>query len=97
EDRYLSKSNALEEAPGFEVEHEHRVAGFALWRAADRVALLGRLPYNMKEITESPVGEAPVRNTANGIGDAEAMALIGLMQGTGTRPSTLAAVLGVIA
>jgi hypothetical protein len=97
EDRYLSKSNALEEAPGLEVEHEHRLAGFALWRAADRVALLGRLPYNMKEITAAAVGQAPMRATESGIGDAEVMALIGLKQSAGTRPSTLAAVVGVVA
>jgi hypothetical protein len=97
EDRYLSKSNALEDAPGLEIEHEHRVAGFALWRASDRLALLGRLPYNMKEIRAAAVGEAATRQTENGLGDAEAMALVGLMRGEGMHPSTLAAVLGVVA
>ncbi|MBI1797837.1 MAG: transporter [Candidatus Eisenbacteria bacterium] len=97
EERYLSKSNALDDAPGVEAEREHRVAGFVLWRAADRLALLGRVPYNVKEITSSPVGEASARTTSRGLGDAEAMALIGLWRGIGPRASTFAAVLGAIA
>ena len=32
EERYLSKSNALDEGPGEEQEGEHGVAAFALWR-----------------------------------------------------------------
>src|SRR5216117_2137495 len=52
EERYLSKSNALDDEPGVEREREHRVSAFVLWRAADRLAISARLPWNVKQIQE---------------------------------------------
>jgi hypothetical protein len=94
EDRYLSKSNALDEEPGEEEEREHRVSAFAVWRPRDRFALLARVPYNVKEIRETPLGEATTTQTSRGLGDAEAVALIGLAQSSSMRPATLGLVLG---
>jgi hypothetical protein len=97
EDRYLSKSNALDEAPGTEREREHRVSGFVLWRAANRLALLGRLPYNVKEIKSSPTGGEVATQTSHGLGDAELTGLVGLAHTNGTRPTLLGMVVGVTA
>jgi hypothetical protein len=97
EERYLSKSNALDEAPGTEQEREHRVSAFGLWRPTNRLALLARVPYNAKEITESPVGAEAETHREHGIGDAEALALVGLIHGTGAHAPTLSGVLGVTA
>lgn len=97
EERYLSKTNALDDAPGEEAEREHRISGFALWRPMNGLALLGRVPYNVKEIRETPLGEAATTRTARGLGDAEAMALIGLLRTTGGHPGTLGLVIGVSA
>jgi hypothetical protein len=94
EDRYLSKSNALDEGPGDELEQEHRVAAFGLWRPNDRLALLGRLPYAVKELTERPLGEVETSRTSRGIGDAEAQALIELGRTSAGREAWLAMVLG---
>src|SRR5438477_569376 len=80
EDRYLSKSNALDEGPGEEREREHRVSAFGVWRPLDRVALLARLPYAVKEIRQTPLGEATETRTSRGLGDGEVMALIGLVR-----------------
>jgi hypothetical protein len=97
EDRYLSKTNGLDEGPGEEREREHRLGAFVLWRAMDRLALLGRVPYNWKEITATPEGEASSKERSHGLGDAEALALVGLAHGGGARPSTLGLVLGFTA
>ena len=97
EERYLSKSNALDEEPGTELEREHRISGYALWRAGDRLAMLGRLPYNLKEIESSPAGGAPTTETSQGLGDAELSGLVGLARTNGTRPIALGMVLSVIA
>jgi len=94
EERYLSKSNALEEAPGVEEEREHRVAAFGLWRAGNRIALLGRVPFNVKEITLKPTDEAETRETTRGIGDSELLLMAGLFQSTGPRPLMVGLVLG---
>ncbi len=93
EERYLSKENALDDEPGDETETEHRVAGLAIWRPWNRVAFLGRLPYNFKEITERPEGEGTLVEDSQGLGDAELHALAGLWTGSGA----LAATLGVVA
>lgn len=97
EDRYLSKSNALDEGPGTEQEREHRLSGFALWRPGSRLALVGRLPYAMKEITSQPTGEAESVERAHGLGDAELLAMIGVAQTDGERPLALGFVAGVTA
>ncbi len=97
EDRYLSKSNGLDDGPGVEQEREHRVAAFGLWRARNRLALLVKAPYNVKELHETPLGEPTDTRTSRGFGDAEATALIGLLHTNGAHAATLGAVLGVIA
>jgi hypothetical protein len=97
EDRYLSKSNGLEEEPGTEAEREHRVGGFVLWRATNRLALLGRLPYNVKSIEETPEGGPTTTRTQHGLGDAEATALVGLVHTEGRHGAVLGMVLGAAA
>lgn len=94
EERFLSKTSGLDEGPGEEQEGEHRVAGFAMWRPLNRLALLGRLPYNIKQVTD-PVGPAgPNTQTSRGVGDAEVTALVGIARGAGRHPMTLGLVLG---
>jgi hypothetical protein len=95
EDRYLSKSNRLETGPGTEREREHRVSAFAMWRPLDRLALLGRLPYNVKEITEAPAVGTASAGRSRGFGDAEVEALVGLAQSTGGRRASAGLVFGV--
>jgi hypothetical protein len=97
EDRYLSKSNGLEEEPGTEAEREHRIGGFVLWRATNRLALLGRLPYNVKSIEETPEGGPTTTRTQHGLGDAEATALVGLVHTEGRHGAVLGMVLGASA
>jgi hypothetical protein len=75
EERYLSKSNALEDAPGTERESEHHAGAFALARVSSRLMILGRLPYVWKQITEAPLGEAATIARSAGLGDAELTAL----------------------
>lgn len=97
EERYLSKSNALDDGPGEEREREHRVSAFALWRARDQLALLVKLPYNVKEVTETPAGGPADSRRSNGWGDAEATALIGVTRPRGGRGATLGVVAGITA
>jgi hypothetical protein len=94
EDRYLSKSNALDQEPGEETEHEHRLAGFALWRPDERAALMLRLPYAMQELIEHPQGEAEVRQTTQGFSDLEAQALFQVAHSGGANDLWLALVAG---
>ena len=94
EERYLSKSNALDEAPGVEDEREHRVAGILMWRPIDHLALLGRLPFNAKQITTRSAGEASDREASHGLGDAELFAMIGLYRTAGMRPLAIGAIVG---
>src|ERR1043166_162439 len=89
EERYLSKSNALDEGPGVEQEREHRVAAFGLWRPLNQLAFLARVPYNFKEITSRPAGEAASVQRSRGVGDAELLVLAGLARGPGRVPLTL--------
>ena len=83
EERYLSKSNALDEGPGTEEEREHRIAAFGLWRPLDRVALLARVPYAVKEIKTRPLGGAESVADAHGLGDAELLAMVGIVHSAG--------------
>src|SRR5437667_8092290 len=94
EERYLSKSNALDEAPGVEEEREHRIAGFGLWRPTNRIAVLGKLPFNVKEITTQPLGEVTSKETSRGLGDAELLVLGGLFHSGGRWPIALGVVVG---
>jgi hypothetical protein len=97
EDRYLSKSNALDTGPGNEDEQEHRIGAFALWRPNDRMALLGRLPYSVKTITEHPLGEVETSQTEHGIGDTEAQLLLEVARSSSGREAWLGTVLGFTA
>jgi hypothetical protein len=96
EERYLSKTSALDDGPGVEQELEHRIAGFAMWRPWRTVALLGRLPFNMKQVTELSGPQGPGTLTSSGLGDAE---LTGLFEigGAASRAMTLGVVLGATA
>ena len=94
EDRFLSKTSGLDEGPGEEEEVEHRMAGFAMWRPLNRLVLLGRLPYNVKQVTERGGQAGPVTRTSSGVGDAELTVLVGVARGTGRHETTLGLVLG---
>lgn len=94
EERFLSKTSGLDEGPGEEQEREHRVAGFAMWRPLNRLALLGRLPYNVKQVTDQVGSGVPSTQTSRGVGDAELTALVGVVRGAGRRAMTLGLVLG---
>jgi hypothetical protein len=80
EERYLSKQNALEEAPGVEREQEHHVSALAVTRLSRRVLLLGRLGWVTKQIREEPIGEAASAERSRGLGDAEISALARLRE-----------------
>jgi hypothetical protein len=97
EERYLSKSNALDQGPGSEQEHEHRVSAFWLWRPLDRLALLVRLPYAVKEIATRPLGGAETIDRAHGLGDAELVAMVGVVHTSGHLPLTVGLVGGASA
>src|SRR5262249_76969 len=71
EERYLSKSNALDEGPGNEEENEHRVSGYGLWRPTERVLLLARLPYSFREQIQTPIGGPQTVDHNSGFSDAE--------------------------
>ena len=86
EDRLLSKTSGLDDGPGEEREREHRLAGFVMWRPLSRLALLGRLPYNIKQVTD-PEGT----RTSRGVGDAELNVLVGIARRAGL---TMGLVLG---
>ena len=94
EERFLSKTSGLDEGPGDEQEREHRVAGFALWRPLNRLALLGRLPYNIKQVTDRVGPAGPDTQTSRGVGDVELTVLAGVARRAGRRPMTLGLVLG---
>jgi hypothetical protein len=97
EERYLSKTSALDEGPGVEREREHRVAGFVMWRPLNRLAVLGRLPYNFKQVTDV-VGPAPPNTQASrGVGDAELTVLVGVARTASRHSTTLGLVLGATA
>jgi hypothetical protein len=100
EDRYLSKSNRLDDVPGDERQNEHRISGILTWHPAPRLALQGRLPYVIKTNVASPVGEAQTLTRSRGIGDGEVLARFDLAR-TGepftSRRAALAVVVAVIA
>jgi hypothetical protein len=94
EERFLSKTSGLDEGPGEEQEREHRVSGFAMWRPLNRLVLLGRLPYNVKQVTDQVGSAGPGAQTSRGVGDAELTVLAGVARGAGRRAMTLGLVLG---
>jgi hypothetical protein len=94
EERYLSKTSGLDEGPGEERESENRVAGFMLWRPLNRLALLGRLPYNIKQVTDLVGPAGPNTQTSRGVGDAELTLLAGIVRRAGRHAMTLGLVLG---
>jgi len=71
EERYLSKANALDEEPGMEQESEHRVSAYGLWRPAEPLLLLGRLPYSFREQIQRPLDGTEATTRHNGLADAE--------------------------
>ena len=71
EERYLSKSSALDEVPGNEEENEHRVSGYGLWRPTEPVLLLARLPYSFRELIQTPIGGPQTDEHNSGFSDAE--------------------------
>ena len=97
EERYLSKTSGLDEGPGEEEEREHRLAGLAMWRPLNRLALLGRLPYNMKQIDQHLGRLQATTQTSSGVGDAELLALVGLTRNAGRYPVSVGLVLGATA
>ncbi len=94
EERYLSKSSGLDDGPGIEEEREHRVAAFALWRPLNGIALLGRMPYNFKEVTSRPTDEIASTATSRGWGDAELLVLAGVLRTNGRLPVSVGLVAG---
>jgi hypothetical protein len=94
EDRLLSKTSGLDEGPGEEREREHRLAGFVLWRPMNRLALLGRLPYNIKQVTDQEGPTGARTQTSRGVGDAELTVLVGVVRGGGQRSRSMGLVLG---
>jgi hypothetical protein len=74
EERYMSKENGLPDEPGRESQSENRIGLFALLRAGSSVTLLGRLPYNLKRLEETPAGSPTEITRSQGLGDAELVA-----------------------
>jgi len=95
EDRYLSKSNGLDEGPGTEMEQSHRLAPFALFRASSRFMLIGRVPYVFKQVTATPTGEASSITRTRGLGDAEVVGFLEAMDRG--RSGSLSLILGATA
>jgi hypothetical protein len=81
EDRYLSKSNALDDEPGNESEQSHRLAPFALFRPSPKFMVIGKLPYVFKQVTETPTGEESRITNTRGLGDAEVMSFLEAFDG----------------
>lgn len=94
EDRYLSKTSGIDDGPGEEDEREHRMSGFAMWRPLDRLALVGRLPWNMKQVTGRAGSAGRATQASRGLGDVELTALAGLYRGAGRHAVNLGLVLG---
>lgn len=83
EDRYLSKTNVLQDADGDEHQVEHRIAGLLVYRPGPRATFQARLPYVFKSNTERAVGEPEEMTRSNGIGDAEVMARFDVLRSGG--------------
>ena len=71
EDRYLSKRNVLQDAPGSEEQTEHRISGLLFFRPSTRLGMQARLPYVLKTNVASAVGESQVTTHSHGIGDID--------------------------
>jgi hypothetical protein len=80
EDRYLSKSNALAEAPGTERQSEHRMAALVRYHPGAGVSLQARVPYLVKTNTAAPVGESREVQHSHGLGDAELLGRVDLLR-----------------
>ena len=65
-----------------------------MWRPLNRLALLGRLPYNVKEVTDEAGPEGPSTQTSRGVGDAELTVLVGVLRGASRHAMTLGLVVG---
>jgi hypothetical protein len=99
EERYMSKENALAEEPGRESQSENRIALFALARIGSQVTLLGRLPYTVKRLEQTPEAAATEITRTQGLGDAELVGRAQITSVDGARWSrpAIAAVLGTSA
>lgn len=71
DERYQSKSNALDDVPGMEDESEHRISGYGLWRPLNPLLVLGRLPYSFRENVQTPIGGPQTTERNSGFSDAE--------------------------
>lgn len=79
EDRYLSKSNALE-GGGTESQFEHRLSALISYRAAGPLALRARLPYVFKRNEATPTGGEQELVRSQGVGDAELLARLDMLR-----------------
>jgi hypothetical protein len=52
------------------------------------------VPYAVKELRATPLGEATQVETSHGLGDAEVLALVGLSHSAGAHPLTVGLVIG---
>jgi hypothetical protein len=71
EERYLSKENALLDAPGTEQQTEHRISALIRYRPLRALSLQARLPYVAKQLEESVDGAPTAVSHENGLGDLE--------------------------
>ncbi len=96
DERFFSKQNALEGAPGLEKEQEHHIGLWAVARAGSNVSLLARLPYVYKKITAEPTNDVSSFEKNDGLGDAELNALVKLHEFAlgGDRRALLSGVVG---
>ena len=99
EDRYLSKKNVLEDAPGSEEQTEHRISGLLFFRPSARLGMQARLPYVLKTNVQSAVGESQVTTHSHGIGDLNLRARLDLARfgAMFSPPRTLAVIADVTA
>jgi hypothetical protein len=99
EDRYLSKSNGLEDVAGEERQIEHRISGFVMYRPVTQLGLQARVPYLFKKNTEAAVGEDEVITHTHGVGDAEVLVRLDVLRfgNTVTRSGTVGMVAGLVA
>jgi hypothetical protein len=74
EDRFLSKSNELDDANGTERQTEHRLSGFLTLRPAAPLTIQARLPYAFKTNTRRESGMPDATLRTHGLGDADLLA-----------------------
>jgi hypothetical protein len=96
EDRYLSKSNALEEG-GSESQFEHRLSALVSYRPAGRLAMRALLPYVFKRNEATPFGGEEELVRSQGLGDAELLARLDVIRlGDGLSQTGAVALVGAV-